>query len=47
VFVAAIVAEALVVACFVFSGISFLWYNVVGCVAVLGLALLFEALRRR
>ncbi len=43
VFAAAIAAEALVLACFAFTGISFLWYNVVGCLAVLGLALLFEA----
>jgi SSS family solute:Na+ symporter len=50
VFAAAIAAEALVVACFAFTPISFLWYNVVGCLAVLGLALLFEAVplwRRR
>jgi SSS family solute:Na+ symporter len=42
VFAAAIVAEALVVACFLFTGVSFLWYNVVGCTAVIALALLFE-----
>jgi SSS family solute:Na+ symporter len=42
VFTAAIVAEVLVVACFLFTGVSFLWYNVVGCTAVIVLALLFE-----
>lgn len=42
VFAAAIVAEALVVACFLFTGVSFLWYNVVGCTAVIALALLFQ-----
>lgn len=39
VFVAAIVAEAVVVACFRFTGISFLWYNLIGCGLVAGLAL--------
>jgi len=38
VFAAALVAEALVVACFLLSRMSFLWYNVVGCLAVLALA---------
>ncbi|HNW60159.1 MAG TPA: sodium:solute symporter [bacterium] len=37
VFRAALIAEALVLACFFWSGISFLWYNVVGCLAVMGL----------
>ena len=37
VFRAALLAEALVLACFLWSGISFLWYNVVGCLAVMGL----------
>ena len=45
VFAAAIAAEGLVLACFAFTRISFLWYNVVGCLAVLGLALVFEAWR--
>jgi len=47
VFGAAIVAEALVVACFVLTPISFLWYNVVGCLSVVALAPLFGALPRR
>jgi len=42
VFAAAIAAEALVIGCFLFTGVSFLWYNVVGCFAVIVLALLFE-----
>jgi solute:Na+ symporter, SSS family len=42
VFAAAIVAEALVVACFLFTDVSFLWYNVLGCLAVMLLALLFQ-----
>jgi Na+/proline symporter len=39
VFVAALVAEAAVLACFRFSGMSFLWYNVVGCVVVMAVGL--------
>ncbi len=37
-FYAAIVAELAVLACFFFSSLSFLWYNVVGAVLVVGLA---------
>ncbi len=43
-FWAALVAEAVVLLCFAFTKISFLWYNLVGCVAVVGLALLFQPL---
>ena len=41
VFVAALVAEAVVIACFKLTAISFLWYNLIGCAAVvlIGLAL--------
>ena len=46
VFRAAILAEALVIACFLWSDISFLWYNVVGCMAVAGVAWLLS-LRKR
>ena len=35
VFLAAIAAEALVVGVFVSTSVSFLWYNVIGCVGVL------------
>jgi len=37
VFRAALLAELLVLACFLWSDISFLWYNLVGCLAVMGL----------
>lgn len=37
-FYAALVAEAGVLLCFRFTGLSFLWYNLIGCVAVMGLA---------
>ena len=39
VFVAALIAEAAVVACFLFTTISFLWYNVVGCLCVVAVSL--------
>jgi Na+/proline symporter len=42
VFAAAIVAETAVLACYLFIPISFLWYNVLGCVTVILLALVFE-----
>jgi Na+/proline symporter len=47
VFAAALVAEAAVVACFLFSGISFLWYNVVGCLTVILVANLLAPLVQR
>jgi uncharacterized membrane protein len=37
-FYAALVAEAGVLLCFKFTSLSFLWYNLIGCVAVMGLA---------
>ncbi len=37
-FYAALVAEVGVLLCFKFTSISFLWYNLIGCVAVVGLA---------
>ena len=45
VFYAALVAEALVVLCFLFSSLSFLWYNAIGCLAVMSIAWLFEKIR--
>ena len=48
VFVAAIVAEVAVIACFRFTGISFLWFNLIGCVLVAGVALALQPwLKRR
>jgi Na+/proline symporter len=46
VFVGAVVAEAAVVLCFLFTKISFLWYNVIGCAAVIVVALAIELLLR-
>jgi Na+/proline symporter len=42
VFMGAIVAEAAVLACYIFTSISFLWYNVLGCLAVLVFGLVFQ-----
>jgi Na+/proline symporter len=47
VFAAALVAEAAVIACFAFTKISFLWYNLIGCALVVGIATLLELLRPR
>jgi hypothetical protein len=43
-FWAALVAEAIVLACFAFTRISFLWFNVVGCAGVVLFSLLFHRL---
>jgi Na+/proline symporter len=42
VFAAALIAEALVLACFFFTDIPYLWYNVIGCAAMTLLALLLQ-----
>ena len=33
--------EAAIFAAYLFTGISFLWYNVIGCVMVVGTGILF------
>ncbi|MBI3131395.1 MAG: sodium:solute symporter [Acidobacteria bacterium] len=43
-FWAALVAEVVVLLCFAFTPISFLWYNAIGCILVVLFALLFQAL---
>jgi Na+/proline symporter len=40
-FFGVIAAEAAIFAAYFFTGISFLWYNVIGCVVVVGTGLLF------
>jgi solute:Na+ symporter, SSS family len=47
VFWATLAAQALVLAVFAFSDIGFLWYNVIGCAAVVGLALGLQRARPR
>jgi len=44
VFTGAIVAEAVVIACFKLTAISFLWYNLIGCMLVMMVALALQAL---
>ncbi len=44
VFIAALIAEAGVIACYMFTDISFLWYNLVGCILVIGIGLLISLL---
>jgi hypothetical protein len=46
VFWAAFIGEAVVLWCFFFTGISWLWYNVVGCLAVIAAASVLEGLLR-
>ncbi|HJW72819.1 MAG TPA: hypothetical protein VJ486_08160 [Geothrix sp.] len=43
-FYAALLAEVGVLLCFRLTSISFLWYNLIGCVAVVGLAWVFSLL---
>jgi Na+(H+)/acetate symporter ActP len=47
VFVGALLGEATVLACFLWSKVSFLWFNVVGCVVVVGVASALAALLPR
>ena len=42
-----IAAEAAIFAAYFFTGISFLWYNVIGCVMVIGTGLLFGGGERK
>ena len=46
-FYAALVAEAAVLGCFLWSDLSYLWFNVVGCLLVMLLAPLVHWLRRK
>jgi transposase len=42
VFFSALVAEVIVIWCYNYTNISFLWYNVIGCIIVMTLAYLLE-----
>ncbi|HJZ10913.1 MAG TPA: sodium:solute symporter [Acidobacteriota bacterium] len=46
-FLAALVGEAVVLSLFLFTKISFLWYNVFGCVAVIIAAILLQSFTRK
>jgi len=41
-FAAAVTAETVVLYCYLFTEIPFLWYNVIGCLLVIFLAILFQ-----
>lgn len=47
VFTAAIIAEAAVIGSFLFTDISFLWYNAIGCLLVIGFAVSLNPLINR
>jgi len=47
VFVGALVAEAVVLCCYKFTSISFLWYNLIGCAAVVLVGLLAQPMTPR
>ncbi len=46
-FLAAILAEVTVILCYIFTDIPYLWYNVIGCLGLVLLALLLERLLSR
>ncbi len=46
-FTAALIAEFAVIACFFFTEIPYLWYNMIGCVLVVLLAQILEPLMRK
>ncbi len=46
VFISALIAEAVVVWCFTYTSISFLWYNVIGCVLVMGISSIITFMMR-
>jgi hypothetical protein len=47
VFVAALLSEAVVIAVFAFTRVGFLWYNVIGCAAVMLLSLILDGVITR
>lgn len=46
VLIGAVVAQSLIVALYALSSLSFLWFNVIGCATVVGVALLAQAILR-
>ncbi|MDX1408937.1 MAG: sodium:solute symporter, partial [Saprospiraceae bacterium] len=47
VFIGALVAEAVVLICFFYTDIGFLWYNVIGCLGVIIVGLLVSLVTRK
>lgn len=46
-FFAAIIAELIVIACFIFTRIPYLWYNVIGCVILIIIAYLINPMLKK
>jgi SSS family transporter len=46
-FMAAFAGEAVVLSCYLFTGIPWLWYNVIGCGVVVGLAMVLQLFVRQ
>jgi Na+(H+)/acetate symporter ActP len=44
VFIGAIIAQLVVVSCYLYTDISYLWYNLVGCILVIGTGYIITAL---
>ncbi len=45
VFIAAILAEAIVIYCYFYTSIGYLWFNVIGCSLVIALGFMFQKLK--
>ena len=45
-FIAALLAEIVVLLCFIFTPIPFLWFNLIGCLLVIIISWLFNAIKR-
>lgn len=46
-FVSAIIAELVVLYCYFFTAVPFLWFNVIGCVLVMGISLMLNPVFRK
>ncbi len=45
VFIAAIIAELIVIYCYFYTSIGYLWFNVIGCLLVIGLGFILQKLK--
>jgi Na+/proline symporter len=46
VFMSAMTGEAVVLYCFQFTSVAWLWYNVIGCFVVVGVGIILSAFRK-
>ncbi|GAB4344410.1 MAG: hypothetical protein OHK0038_24620 [Flammeovirgaceae bacterium] len=46
-FMAALIAEVIILYCYFFTKIPFLWYNPIGCLAVMGLGILIQSFYKK